>query len=221
MDKGELERLLSVGLSLAEIGRRTGRDASTVGYWVAKHGLVANGRDKYAPRGGLDRELLEEMVARGMSMSAVSREVGVSLATVRHWMRRYGLRSTAYVRTGDPVEKPPSIERECRRHGVTRFTLGGNGHYRCARCNSQAVSDRRRRVKRILVEEAGGSCALCGYDRFPGALQFHHREPSTKSFELSRNGVTRSLFEARAAAAKCVLLCGNCHAEVEAGVAKI
>jgi transposase-like protein len=221
MEKGELERLLSMGLSLTEIGRRMGRDASTVGYWVAKHGLAANGRDKYAPRGGLEREVLEQMVARGMSMSAMSRELGVSLATVRHWMRRYGLRSTAYMRGGVTVEKPQTVERECRRHGVTRFTLGRAGHYRCARCNSQAVSERRRRVKRILVEEAGGSCALCGYDSFPGALQFHHREPSVKSFELSRNGVTRSLAEARAEAAKCVLLCANCHAEVEAGVATL
>jgi hypothetical protein len=42
--------------------------------------------------------------------------------------------------------------------------------------------------------------------------------PSEKDFSLGRKGVTRSLEKARAEAQKCVLLCGNCHAEVEAGV---
>jgi hypothetical protein len=83
------------------------------------------------------------------------------------------------------------------------------------------VTARRRRVKRALVEEAGGRCVLCGYDRFPGALQFHHVDPATKSFALSVQGVARSLEKARAEAAKCVLICANCHAEVEGGLATI
>ena len=85
-------------------------------------------------------------------------------------------------------------------------------------CAQQRVAERRRRVKQILVEEAGGCCAECGYDRCCAALQFHHVDPSRKSFALSREGVTRSLDRAREEARKCVLLCANCHAEVEGGV---
>jgi hypothetical protein len=48
-------------------------------------------------------------------------------------------------------------------------------------------------------------------------LHFHHVDPTQKAFSLARQGVTRSLESARAEAAKCVLLCSNCHAEVEAG----
>jgi hypothetical protein len=66
-------------------------------------------------------------------------------------------------------------------------------------------------------KESPGRCRLCGYDRCPAALQFHHLDPGEKSFALSREGVTRSLAEAQAEAAKCVLLCANCHAEIEAG----
>jgi hypothetical protein len=49
------------------------------------------------------------------------------------------------------------------------------------------------------------------------ALQFHHLRPDEKQFSLGRKGVARSLEKARAEARKCVLLCANCHAEVEAG----
>lgn len=218
MDKESLRVLLAQGLSLAQIGDRYGKDPSTIGYWVRKHGLEAVGKDKYAPRGGIDRAVLEAFVAEGLSMSAMSRRLGVSLATVRHWMSKYGLRSTAYVRRSHPgVTKPRHLERTCRKHGRVQFVLVQGG-YRCPRCNSDRVSERRRKVKRILVEEAGGGCVACGYRRSAVALQFHHLDPTTKRFELSRRGVTRSLDEAREEAKKCVLLCANCHAEVEAGL---
>ena len=83
------------------------------------------------------------------------------------------------------------------------------------------MTARRRRVKRILVAEHGGSCRLCGYSRSTVALQFHHVDPITKSFALSTQGVARSLEKAREEARKCVLVCANCHAEVEAGLATI
>jgi hypothetical protein len=51
------------------------------------------------------------------------------------------------------------------------------------------------------------------------ALEFHHVELAEKRFSLSHRGVARSLARARDEASKCVLLCSNCHAEVEAGQA--
>lgn len=74
------------------------------------------------------------------------------------------------------------------------------------------------KVKVLLVKEAGGRCTICGYDRYVGALAFHHVDPSTKTFEVSGRGVTRAIAHSRAEAAKCLLLCCNCHAEVEAGI---
>ena len=62
-------------------------------------------------------------------------------------------------------------------------------------------------------ELAGGR----GYDAYVGALQFHHMDPDSKTFGLSQGGFTRSLEAVRAETRKCVLLCSNCHAEVEGG----
>jgi len=80
------------------------------------------------------------------------------------------------------------------------------------------VKEWRRRKKVQLVAERGGCCARCGYDRCLGALHFHHVDPATKRFGIAALGVARSLERARIEAAKRVLLCSNCHAEVEAGV---
>ena len=95
------------------------------------------------------------------------------------------------------------------------------GRWRFKRCRVAAVSQRRRRVKAILVAEAGGACVICGYSRYAGALQFHHLDPAVKQFELAGAGLARSLERARREAAKCVLLCANCHAEIEGGIATI
>ena len=112
--------------------------------------------------------------------------------------------------------------RECGRHGWTVYVRSGRrGHLRCGRCNREAVAARRRRVKQLLVQEFGGACRLCGFAEYAGALQFHHVDPTTKAFQLGGRGLTRSIEALRAEARKCVLLCANCHAMVEAGVATL
>jgi len=88
---------------------------------------------------------------------------------------------------------------------------------RCVKCRAEAVTRRRRSVKEALVKEAGGKCVICGYSRHPAALQFHHLDPTSKSFGLGVRGITRSLDKLREEAKKCVLLCANCHALVEVG----
>jgi hypothetical protein len=223
MERDVLRRYLEEGLSLERIGALVNRDPATVGYWVRKHGLIANGREKHAPRGGLEREELEPLVARGMTLRGISQELGVSPSTVRHWMKRFGLRTMRHRRNRHlgSDRKPSVIVDACVRHGETEFVLEARGAYRCRRCRSESVSQWRQRLKQRLINEAGGGCAICGYSRHPSALHFHHLDPASKEFALSQEGVTRSLDRARAEAEKCVLLCANCHAEVEAGVASL
>jgi len=79
---------------------------------------------------------------------------------------------------------------------------------------------RRRKVKQLLVTEAGGRCRLCGYERCLAALEFHHLDPNAKEFGVSRRGA-RSIDALRTEVRKCILLCSNCHAEVESGFSSI
>jgi excisionase family DNA binding protein len=223
MDAGVLEAYLRDGLSLEKIGELTGRHSSTVGYWVKQHGLAAVNRDRHAPRGGIDRDLLAALVDAGMTTRQIAERLGFSQSTVRHWLRRHGLRTLRARRKDSHGERGIDEARramQCARHGTTEFWLDGRGIYGCLRCRSEAVARRRRRIKDILVSEAGGRCSICGYDRYVGALQFHHRDPADKRFGVGERGLTRSIAVVRAEAAKCVLLCANCHAEVEGGIVK-
>lgn len=225
MDRPWLAQQLAAGRSIEAIAREVDRDPSTVSYWVTKYGLVSVHAEKHAARGGIAREQLEALVTAGLSIRAIGEQLGVSYATVRHWLKRHGLETARTRRrrqTPRPgADGPPTLEGTCDVHGVTTFGRRVDGYYRCLACRVDAVVKRRRDVKRILVEEAGGECRLCGYDRSVAALQFHHLDPKEKAFSLSHRGVTLSLEAARAEAAKCVLLCANCHAEVEGGVATV
>ena len=74
-------------------------------------------------------------------------------------------------------------------------------------------------MKRRLVDEAGGSCRLCGYDRCVAACEFHHIDPATKRFSLSLKGIAATFDTVRERGCKVRAPVPNCHAEVEAGVA--
>jgi hypothetical protein len=58
---------------------------------------------------------------------------------------------------------------------------------------------------------------VCGYARTINNLCFHHVDRSTKSFGITM-GNGRSLAAYREEARKCVLVCANCHGEIEAGI---
>ena len=222
MERDWLEARLAEGRSIEAIAKEVGKHPSTVGRWVTKFGLASVHADRHAAKGAPGRDAVAALVEEGLSIQQMAERLGVGATTVRHWLRRYGLMTVRARRSAGAPRGQAVVIRECAHHGFTAWVrVGSGGRYRCKRCRSEHVSARRRRVKRRLVEEAGGRCIICGYDRYTGALQFHHLDPATKSFALSVQGVARSLEKARAEAAKCVLICANCHAEVEGGVATI
>jgi hypothetical protein len=164
----------------------------------------------------MDKRFLEDCLAKGMSLETIGEQVGKHPSTVGYWLKKHGL--TAANPRGSRRRRGVSAKTatfDCRRHGVADFILEGRGYYRCKQCRAAAVAKRRRTVKLKLVEEAGGACALCGYERWIGALHFHHLDPGCKEFHIGQRGYSRSLARSRAEARKCVLLCANCHAEVE------
>jgi hypothetical protein len=122
-------------------------------------------------------------------------------------------------RPPDPDRKCPTEQRDCKRHGLTEFARYGQARprWRCKRCVGEAVTRRLQKVKRRLVEDAGGCCCVCGYDGCMSNLHFHHVNPKKKSFPMTV-AMGKSLATLRKEAEKCVLVCANCHGEIESGL---
>lgn len=195
---------------------------------MKKYGLASPYRDKHAAKGGIQREQLEPLVEEGMTIAEIANEVGLSKGTVRHRMGKYSLRThnparrrCREVARAGKAAGLLTVTMFCRHHGETEFYLEGRGYYRCKQCRSAAVGRGRRRMKELLIAEAGGRCRICGYDRYPCALEFHHLDPTEKRMTVSARGIAYALETLRLEAEKCVLLCANCHAEVENGRASV
>ncbi len=130
--------------------------------------------------------------------------------------------------TLEVILKPPIIGmnlreiRECKKHGLVQHIFESKRNYfRCQRCRNDHVIEFRRLKKRKLVQEAGGVCVKCGYNKHVGALQFHHTNPENKSFGISEDGRSTGMKKSREEAKKCVLLCANCHQEIEDGIIQL
>ena len=65
-------------------------------------------------------------------------------------------------------------------------------------------------------KELKGKCDYCGYSKYTEVLQYHHKDPASKSFEIAHVGARdRELLVNEIA--KCLLLCPTCHAEEHLG----
>jgi hypothetical protein len=65
------------------------------------------------------------------------------------------------------------------------------------------------RLRGELLTSRGGQCEDCRYHRAAAALEFHHRDARTKDFTMSSVSTVPARIWTEAA--KCDLLCANCH----------
>jgi hypothetical protein len=108
---------------------------------------------------------------------------------------------------------------------IKAITGASNGTiaYHCSP-NGKAKSLRRRQInfRRNMTElkmEFGGKCQICNYNKCLDALDFHHTDPTTKDrtyHAISAIFRNCSIQKAKEEAAKCILICANCHREIHA-----
>jgi transposase-like protein len=67
MERDWLASQLEAGRSIESIARETGRDPSTVAYWVRKHGLESQFAERHAAKGGINADTLAALVEEGLS----------------------------------------------------------------------------------------------------------------------------------------------------------
>jgi hypothetical protein len=84
----------------------------------------------------------------------------------------------------------------------------GNTTVECSKCIARR---RREERKKEIVEMFGGECEICGYSECISALEFHHKDPENKSFQIGSSLTGRSMDEIVKEAEKCYMICANCH----------
>jgi len=85
--------------------------------------------------------------------------------------------------------------------------------------SSYLVNNRRFLVREKSVAYLGSKCSLCNYSKCLDALEFHHKNPKEKDFQISGNHC-RKWETIQKELDKCVLLCSNCHQETHIQLVK-
>jgi hypothetical protein len=120
-------------------------------------------------------------------------------------------------RTLDADERVETTRMRDRWGRRFRYRRAGMTRSRCnSCCQSRATPGQRRELKEWMVDYKGGACVLCGYRRHTRALTFHHVDPMLKRFNIAP-AQNRSLEALRDELDRCILLCANCHDEIEDG----
>lgn len=87
----------------------------------------------------------------------------------------------------------------------------------CRDCHQNVIKKRRRKIKQFWVEQMGGRCQYCGFNKWIGPLQFHHIEWDRRNKKHDNTYPNIVLYrkydvdQIRAELDKCCLLCSNCH----------
>ena len=84
----------------------------------------------------------------------------------------------------------------------------------CKTCTGNQTLDRQRNFKLQCVAYKGGKCIQCGYNKYVGAFEFHHRDPQQKEFTIAKARLWQLDDVVKHELDKCDLLCANCHREV-------
>ena len=153
-----------------------------------------------------------------MSLNDIAKASGKGQTTVRYWLKKYELKTNAtyLYKNKDGRECPrcnrvKSLDNFYQRRGVA-----GSSVY-CKPCTNDQTIERMRNTKRLCIEYKGGKCEKCGYDKYDGALDFHHLDPSKKDFDISRKKST-NIDKLKPELDKCILICSNCHRELHGGM---
>lgn len=121
-------------------------------------------------------------------------------------------------------EERNAYSRQWRRDNLERITDRRKERYQTDPVYRERVLEgtrsRARRNRAYLAQiKAATGCVLCAEDD-PDCLDFHHVDPKEKKFSFAV-AVLRSRELLVAEAAKCVILCANCHRKFHAGTVAI
>lgn len=180
----------------------------------------------------MNKNQLEDLLAKGLSTYKISKILEVSHSSVQYYLGKYELVANV-IRPKDSIFTFPEnkICKICKEDlPISSFYIrkkkeGLRPSSYCKKCTGTKTNstERRRTTKLKLIEYKGGKCELCGYNTCTAALEFHHLDPKEKEFAISQVDTRSKVnFETlKKEVEKCMLLCANCHREIHYNKAQI
>ena len=177
----------------------------------------------------MDKPTLETYVSQGLSLGQISKITNKSRTSIRHWLKKFDLktknksfkeqpRTKSIILINDiQFKKCPKCEGVKNLQNEFYTSKNGDVHGWCKPCNNKITYEKQLARKVECVKYKGGKCIVCNYDKYIGALDFHHINPEEKEFNIAQLR-SYSLEFLTKELNKCVLLCKNCHAEVHHGL---
>ena len=164
----------------------------------------------------MDKQELEKYIALNYTFSKLAEHFGVSQSTIRHWMKKYGLKTNNKRYNNAGHYKFKSCK--CGESNPNNFfkKKGDRAWHICKACYKLKYGrmrlERVHKVKEECVAYLGGKCSKCGYDKCIAALEYHHKNPEQKDPNWKKMRLLK-LEKIKEELDKCVLLCSNCHKE--------
>lgn len=95
---------------------------------------------------------------------------------------------------------------------LSDFYTSGHKHFSyCKACMKILDHEKHIYFKYLCVKYKGGKCLNCGYNNNLAALEFHHKDPTQKDFNICKYAQTKLSNKIKIELDKCILLCANCH----------
>lgn len=161
-----------------------------------------------------------------MSINQIAKEVGKSPNSVTYWLNKFELKTNhlsfkqkGVIDYGGERCCPKCEETKPLNEFYKRRGKEGASVY-CKKCTGEQALIRQRNLKQECIDYKGGCCEECGYDKYNGALEFHHLDPNEKDFSISSLKSYSFTDKLKKELDKCILVCSNCHREIHGGLIK-
>lgn len=168
----------------------------------------------------MEKDKLESLVSSKLSTYKIANNLGVSNTTIRYWLKKYGLKTKFKSRNEISIIDGKRQCTSCENYKELEefYKNGKKYHTYCKSCLTKITLTRQRKIKILAIDYKGGQCQRCGYNKYVGALDFHHLNPLIK--DDNWNNFKNRKFDSRFKLEldKCELLCANCHREIHAEI---
>lgn len=125
------------------------------------------------------------------------------------------------------IQDFPVRQKNNKKRRIEKCMTCYNAYFRLYNKNNKA---HQKRVNKVRKEKSDfvsnikltNGCFICGYKKCKTSLHFHHLHPEDKRFNISwavRKNLSKDNINTEID--KCVILCSNCHGEIEEGVIEL